>query len=252
VRLLRQANAGPAAARNRGLAAARGEFIAVLDSDDLMPPNSIRVRAETLAEHPGAGVVFGYHVRKSGRRKGGSGQAVRPLHADRLAGCDLLVEYLRRPFCNHYDLMTRRALVPSDGRLYDPQTRSLEDFCLIVRLLCQTEFVAVDAPTTIVRSIAGEGRVRYESERVLDQGMEPAVRLLADPEIARRLGPLSREVEAHFLENLANAAWRLGERQRCRELLRQLWTTSEFKRPDVKTLLRFGLSFLPSRHCRAA
>jgi glycosyltransferase involved in cell wall biosynthesis len=39
VRVIRQSNRGPGAARNRGLAAAQGEFIHFFDSDDLALPN---------------------------------------------------------------------------------------------------------------------------------------------------------------------------------------------------------------------
>src|SRR5690348_123134 len=39
VRLIRQANAGPGAARNRGVQEAQGELIAMLDADDAWDPS---------------------------------------------------------------------------------------------------------------------------------------------------------------------------------------------------------------------
>lgn len=48
LRVLRQQNAGPAAARNRGIAAAKGEIIAFLDSDDIWLPQKIERQVALL------------------------------------------------------------------------------------------------------------------------------------------------------------------------------------------------------------
>jgi glycosyltransferase involved in cell wall biosynthesis len=57
---LRQENAGPPAARNRGIRAAQGEFLSFLDSDDLWPPRRTRQLQECLAAHPEAGGAMGH------------------------------------------------------------------------------------------------------------------------------------------------------------------------------------------------
>lgn len=48
IRVVDQENGGLAAARNAGLAVARGEFIALIDADDLMLPERIAVQAAVL------------------------------------------------------------------------------------------------------------------------------------------------------------------------------------------------------------
>jgi glycosyltransferase involved in cell wall biosynthesis len=62
IRLIRQCNAGPAMARNRGLADAVGEYIAFLDADDEWLPEFLEVSLAILEKQPAevATVSSGY------------------------------------------------------------------------------------------------------------------------------------------------------------------------------------------------
>lgn len=59
IRPLRQANAGPGAARESGRLAARGEFIQYLDSDDLLLPGKFRAQVAALRSNLEADVAYG-------------------------------------------------------------------------------------------------------------------------------------------------------------------------------------------------
>ena len=70
VKVLRQKNAGPAAARNRGFAASQGEFIAFLDADDVWLAGKASMQVRYLQNHSETGLVYGdfKHWRPPGRR----------------------------------------------------------------------------------------------------------------------------------------------------------------------------------------
>jgi glycosyltransferase involved in cell wall biosynthesis len=52
-------NLGLSASRNVGIANAKGEYIAVLDADDLWLPHKLEQQVEILSEHSETGMVFG-------------------------------------------------------------------------------------------------------------------------------------------------------------------------------------------------
>jgi len=61
MRLIRRANnsGGPARPMNQGITAARGEFVAVLDQDDVFLPRRLETFASVLRAHPDVALAFG-------------------------------------------------------------------------------------------------------------------------------------------------------------------------------------------------
>lgn len=54
-----QKNSGPSAARNAGIARSTGEFLTFLDSDDMLTPESIRLRVDILRKDPSLTMAVG-------------------------------------------------------------------------------------------------------------------------------------------------------------------------------------------------
>ena len=58
VTIIRQANAAVPTARNTGIAAARSEWVAFLDDDDLWEPNKLEMQWQAIQSNPSCGIVF--------------------------------------------------------------------------------------------------------------------------------------------------------------------------------------------------
>ncbi len=59
VQLLRQPHRGISAARNAGLRVARGDYLTILDADDLWPADRLSAQVEYLEQHPQIEIVLG-------------------------------------------------------------------------------------------------------------------------------------------------------------------------------------------------
>lgn len=62
IRCIHQSNAGPAAARNRGLSMANGEYLLFLDADDKLLPGTLSKLIDTIEANPDTDMILGGYI----------------------------------------------------------------------------------------------------------------------------------------------------------------------------------------------
>jgi glycosyltransferase involved in cell wall biosynthesis len=160
--VLQQANAGPSAARNAGVARASHEWIAFLDADDRWFPAYLASIARAIRLCPDVRVVFSnFAIAGEGDDCAGWHGAdrwfrtvVRRTVAPGISRCDrqsLLRAYLRsRRFIQTSALVVRRDAFLACGG-YDESLRIAEDFELLLRLFAHSTAVVLAEPLTLYR-----------------------------------------------------------------------------------------------------
>jgi glycosyltransferase involved in cell wall biosynthesis len=141
VRLItNHSNTGPAAARNRAIKQARGEWIAILDSGDLMHPERIEMLIRS-ARIDGADIVADDLIIFDSQHR----ESPRPLLRGRWAKKPSLIDiatyvranhvFGRDPTLGSLKPMIRRSMLTNLSGPYDENQRIGEDYNLVFRLL---------------------------------------------------------------------------------------------------------------------
>ena len=214
IRIVTQHNRGLAGARNSGIAAARGEFIALLDSDDRWHPTKLALHFIHMTASPEVDVSY-----SGSRLIDAEGNAMGINQTPRLTGVRSSHIMMRNPIGNgSAPVIRRRALYrvsfshpQEQGRQcwFDESFRQSEDIELWLRMSAEhgCVFEGIEGLLTDYRIVDGglsANMVRqFESwERVMEKAKQYA------PALQARYGKKAR---AYQLRYLARRAVQMGD-----------------------------------------
>jgi len=199
VRILRKPNGGPASARNLGMRAASGEYIAFLDSDDTWMPDKLAVQIWQMQE---AGCLFSHTSYYLVHPRRNLGVATRPT--GKLTGAVYPGIIGMCPIHTSTVAMHRRLI--DEGHLFPEQFRIGEDCLLWIDIARRYRLLGIDIAMTTVewsdstaaislsRSVEGTANIRdalsasqLHAEHVAEIGeLSGALRFLEKAQAQRR------------------------------------------------------------------
>ncbi len=220
IRVIEQANQGPGAARNAGLKVATGEFIHLMDSDDLVSRNKLETQTDALIRS-GGDIVYGpwAPVYFKGRNVSLKDHVLqqRPLPDDR----DGITWYMTDWAIVFQTMLVRRSLIERAG-FYRTDMWSSDDTEYFMRLLTASPKLAFDERALTLYRLDDHGKVTGSGRPSTRKMVDWAKTVLANVEHAKRIGhpawrhPQSRLRVQNALEDL------LGNCPDERELVEQL------------------------------
>ncbi len=168
VKVIDQANAGAAAARNKAIGLARGRYVLLLDADDELVPGAISALRDVLRRNPEVGMVLGgqISVYDDGRERLRLPTPVPWSGARELARRYLLEKRISVSHC--CTLFERELLL---RRPYPESLRSGEDIPVFAFLVVNARIVTTNVPLARIHKHADSLRHNRENEEEYAMGM---------------------------------------------------------------------------------
>ncbi|HMO55964.1 MAG TPA: glycosyltransferase [Roseiflexaceae bacterium] len=207
VRLITQPNQGLSAARNAGIAAARGAYLVLLDADDLLAPTMV-ARLRPLVD-PADPLIFAYCDRQLIDANGTTLPTEHPIGQMRLQlEGNLLAPLLAGNYIQPNCLLISRELVAAVGG-FDTSLPLVEDYDLLLRFCIHGASARfLDQPLASYRRHAGNLSRQVTAMQQQTTFVQQQICRRYPLPAAQALPQVIAEIWHHY-----NLAWRSGQEQ---------------------------------------
>lgn len=244
IRIIRQPNKGVAAARNRGIAEARADFVATIDADDVWRPSKIARQVKLLDElGPKVKLVYAWSAHIDG-----DGNVIKCDEGPKFTG-DVLPTLCYGNFVgNGSSALIRKATVVElggyDMSLRDRQAQGCEDWSLFLRIAATGHFAVVPEFLTGYRQ-AADAMSRNVAQMLRSDALVRSEMMVRHPEYLEqiRFGRLSyfrwlfqRELECRNFLACVKLLGMLCRKDDTRP--DSVWTTSKCALRMIENVLR--------------
>lgn len=226
-----QENRGRSAARNVGLKHAHADYIAFLDSDDTLPPDSIEFRARMLDQDSSVDVVYGDALVQNVDT--GQQIAFSRLHSEPPPSGNVFASLALGNIAPIHCFMFRRDCI-SDLDRFDESLDTLEDYDFWLRMAASARFGYVDALVAVY--ILHPDMTTLTMQNRMRQGrLEVQSRLVNGP----AFNGLAASIQGRVYSSLGATSLALGRTREARQ-----WLDKSLKEvPALQPMLLYLLTF---------
>lgn len=218
VRYLYQANQGVASARNAGIKAASGEFLAFLDADDVWLPEKLALQIPLLEKNSAVGLVYGdvsFLQQTTGTITG--------RHVERVphpTGWIWSQVILGNPIPSPTPVVRRDVMEAVGG--FDTALAMVDDWECWIRIARVAEIDCVGEPVALYRLHSNQ--TFRNLERFRERHLLVLEKVFRDPTLPRKVRALRRQALNHVYVNFGLGFFEVGKyRLAIMDLLQAVW-----------------------------
>ena len=232
VRVYGQTNQGVSAARNAGLALARGQYVAFLDADDTWDPDFLSKMSAALEQRPDT--VLAYCGWQNVGLEGPRGEPFTPPDYETPAKRVALFTGCRWPI--HAALTQRAAILAAGG--FNPRLKNAEDYALWLEIAATAPILRVPEVLSHYHFHGGGLASNHHARAALHQLHAQQAYLTQHPDFAAHLGHTRRRelLYGKLLEEGYKNYWK-HDLATARTLFRRVMRAGYGRAQDLKYML---------------